>query len=132
MFAGSGTGGIPGRGSDRSATGLATGQVAAVLEEAERTGEPRPALEWSVRIGAGRTGVRRRPEDHHAARDHGRDGHGRAAEPYHSPRPLALQPVNLAHPDPPCTTQPGGARPALIPAESEIDAGGLTRSRPGR
>src|SRR5579859_219405 len=56
MFAGSGTGGIPGRGSDRSATGLATGQVAAVLEEAERTGEPRPALEWSVRIGAGRTG----------------------------------------------------------------------------
>src|SRR5579872_4225 len=56
MFAGSGTGGIPGSGSARSVTGLATGQVAAVLDEAERTGEPWPALEWPVRIGAGRTG----------------------------------------------------------------------------
>src|SRR5580692_10190643 len=45
MFAGSGTAGIPGSGSDRSATGLATRQVSGGLE-AERTGATRPALEW--------------------------------------------------------------------------------------
>src|SRR5580658_6910738 len=51
MFAGFGTGGIPGSGSDRSATGLATGQVSGALE-AERTGAALPALEWGVRAGA--------------------------------------------------------------------------------
>src|SRR5579863_5362477 len=50
MFAGSGTGGIPGSGSERSAIGLATGQVSAALE-AERTGAARPALAWGFRIG---------------------------------------------------------------------------------
>src|SRR3984885_11644097 len=52
MFAGSGTGGIPGSGSDRSATGLATGQVSGVLE-AERTGAACPALDWDFRIDGG-------------------------------------------------------------------------------
>src|SRR5580692_5547329 len=51
MFAGFGTGGIPGSGSDRSAIGLATRQLAAVLE-AERTGEACPALGCGVRAGA--------------------------------------------------------------------------------
>src|SRR5580698_6283940 len=51
MFAGFGTGGIPGSGSDRSAIGLATRQISGALE-AERTGASRPALEWSVRAGA--------------------------------------------------------------------------------
>jgi hypothetical protein len=51
MFAGFGTGGIPGSGSDRSATGLATCQVSGALE-AERTGAALPALEWGVRAGA--------------------------------------------------------------------------------
>src|SRR5580658_5212829 len=55
MFAGFGTGGIPGSGSDRSATGLATGQVSGALE-AERTGAALPALEWGVRAGAGTAG----------------------------------------------------------------------------
>src|SRR5258708_28295797 len=51
MFAGSGTGGIPGSGTDRSATGPATGQVTAVLD-AERAGESRTELGWGVRAGA--------------------------------------------------------------------------------
>src|SRR6185312_4622588 len=51
MFAGSGTGGIPGSGTDRSATGPATGQVTAVLD-AERTGDSRTELGWGVRVGA--------------------------------------------------------------------------------
>jgi hypothetical protein len=55
MFAGFGTGGIPGSGSDRSATGLATRQLSAALE-AEGTGASRPALEWSVRVGTGVAG----------------------------------------------------------------------------
>src|ERR1700733_10104653 len=55
MFAGFGTGGIPGSGSDRSATGLATGQVSGALE-AERTGAALLALEWGVRAGAGTGG----------------------------------------------------------------------------
>ena len=58
-----------------------------------------------------------------AARHVHGDGHGHAAEPYCSPRPLARRPANLAHADPPCTTRPGGARPVLVPAESEINAG---------
>src|SRR5271156_6091034 len=52
MFAEFGTGGIPGSGSDRSATGLATGQVSAALE-AERTGAARPALARGFRGGGG-------------------------------------------------------------------------------
>src|ERR1700722_1755461 len=55
MFAGFGTGGIPGSGSDRSATGLATCQVSGVLE-AERTGAARPALDWGVRTDGGTVG----------------------------------------------------------------------------
>src|SRR5579864_7266136 len=55
MFAESGTGGIPGSGSDRSAIGLATGQVSAALE-AERTGAARPALAWGFRIGGDTAG----------------------------------------------------------------------------
>src|ERR1700722_17307198 len=55
MFAGFGTGGIPGSGSDRSATGLATCQVSGGLE-AERTGAARPALEWGGRTGGGTAG----------------------------------------------------------------------------
>src|SRR5690348_4758591 len=51
MFAGSGTGGIPGSGTDRSATGPATGQVTAVLD-AERTGDSRTVLGCGVRVGA--------------------------------------------------------------------------------
>src|SRR6185295_7544562 len=51
MFAGSGTGGIPGRGTDRSATGPATGQVTAVLD-AERAGDSRTVLGCGVRAGA--------------------------------------------------------------------------------
>src|ERR1700749_4978551 len=52
MFAGSATGGIPGSGTDRSATGPATGQVTAVLG-AERAGESRTVLGCGVRGGAG-------------------------------------------------------------------------------
>jgi hypothetical protein len=52
MFAEFGTGGIPGSGSDRSATGLATCQLSAALG-AERTGASLPALGWSARAGAG-------------------------------------------------------------------------------
>src|SRR5580658_1765477 len=52
MFAEFGTGGIPGSGSDRSATGLATRQVSAALE-AERTGAAAPALAWGFRMGGG-------------------------------------------------------------------------------
>src|SRR5579863_8513044 len=48
MFAGSGTGGIPGSGSERSAIGLATCQASAGFE-AERTGAARAALAWGVR-----------------------------------------------------------------------------------
>src|SRR6185437_13927647 len=51
MFAGSGTGGIPGSGTDRSATGPATGQVTAVLD-AERAGDSRTELGCGVRAGA--------------------------------------------------------------------------------
>jgi hypothetical protein len=51
MFAGSGTGGIPGSGTDRSATGPATGQVTAVLD-AERAGDSRTELGSGVRAGA--------------------------------------------------------------------------------
>src|SRR6266700_1672537 len=47
MFAGSATGGIPGSGSD----GSATGQVTVVLD-AERAGEARTELGWGVRAGA--------------------------------------------------------------------------------
>src|SRR5438093_5362274 len=47
MFAGSGTGGIPGSATDRSATGPATGQVTAVLD-AERAGDSRTELGWGV------------------------------------------------------------------------------------
>src|SRR5215470_12320414 len=52
MFAGSGTGGIPGSGTDRSATGPATGQVTAVLD-AERAGDSRTVLGCGVGAGAG-------------------------------------------------------------------------------
>src|SRR3954451_20112022 len=52
MFAGSATGGIPGSGTDRSATGPATGQVMTVLD-AERAGESRTELGCGVRAGAG-------------------------------------------------------------------------------
>src|SRR5690349_19746728 len=52
MFAGSVTGGIPGSGSDRSATGPATGQVTAALD-AERAGESRTVLGCGVGAGAG-------------------------------------------------------------------------------
>src|SRR5580692_11708111 len=52
MFAGLATGGIPGSGSDRSAIGLATGQVAAALDDAERVGDTRPALARGVLAGA--------------------------------------------------------------------------------
>src|SRR5512146_3219884 len=51
MFAGFATGGIPGSGSDRSATGPATGQVTAVID-AERAGEARTELGWGVGAGA--------------------------------------------------------------------------------
>jgi hypothetical protein len=51
MFAGSGTGGIPGSGTDRSATGPATGQVTAVVD-AERAGDSRTELGCGVRAGA--------------------------------------------------------------------------------
>ena len=56
MFAGFATGGIPGSGTDRSAIGPATGQVAAGLGaglEAERTGETRTALDCDAWVGAG-------------------------------------------------------------------------------
>src|SRR5690348_4386139 len=56
MFAGSVTGGIPGSGTDRSATGPATGQVTAVLD-AERAGDSRTVLGCGVGAGA-RAGVR--------------------------------------------------------------------------
>src|SRR5437763_15388213 len=52
MFAGSGTGGIPGNGTERSATGPATGQVTAVLD-AERAGDSRTELGCGGRAGAG-------------------------------------------------------------------------------
>src|SRR5437762_1995733 len=52
MFAGSVTGGIPGSGTDRSATGPATGQVTAVLD-AERAGDSRTELGCGVLAGAG-------------------------------------------------------------------------------
>src|SRR6188472_1736829 len=51
MFAGSGTGGIPGSGTDRSATGPATGQVTAA-GDAERAGESRTELGCGVGAGA--------------------------------------------------------------------------------
>src|SRR6478735_1845354 len=56
MFAGSGTGGIPGSGTDRSATGPATGQVTAGLDT-ERAGDSRTVLGCGVGAGAD-TGVR--------------------------------------------------------------------------
>src|SRR5581483_5294252 len=52
MFAGLATGGIPGRGTDRSATGLATCQVAAALD-AERVGVARIACVGGAWVGAG-------------------------------------------------------------------------------
>src|SRR4029079_4866248 len=51
MFAGSGTGGIPGSGTDRSATGPATGQVTAGLDT-ERAGDSRTVLGCGVGAGA--------------------------------------------------------------------------------
>src|SRR6185437_7414436 len=55
MLAGFATGGIPGRGTDRSATGLATCQVAAV-SEAERVGVARTAFDGGAWVGTGVTG----------------------------------------------------------------------------
>src|SRR5690348_16499775 len=52
MFAGSVTGGIPGSGTDRSATGPATGQVTAGLDT-ERAGDSRTVLGCGVGVGAG-------------------------------------------------------------------------------
>src|SRR5215470_13987270 len=55
MFAGSGTGGIPGSGTDRSATGPATGQVTAA-GDAERADESRTVLGCGAAAGAGAGG----------------------------------------------------------------------------
>src|SRR5215467_7892627 len=55
MLAGFATGGIPGRGSERSATGLATCQVAAV-SDAERGGVARTALDGGAWVGADTAG----------------------------------------------------------------------------
>src|SRR5690349_22856092 len=52
MFAGSVTGGIPGSGTDRSATGPATGQVTAGLDT-ERADDSRTVLGCGVGVGVG-------------------------------------------------------------------------------
>src|ERR1700733_8579921 len=123
MFAGFGTGGIPGSGSDRSATGLATRQVSAALG-AERTGAACPALEWSVRVGAGTAGcdvghkiITPAPIAATTATDTPPNHTVRRARcPAGQPTlPMLILPAR--------PTQPGAPRPVLVPAESEINAG---------
>src|SRR5689334_1188300 len=111
MLAGFATGGIPGRGSDRSATGLATCQVAAA-SDAERVGVARTAFDGGAWVGADTAGW-----------DAGRETvtpittaatRATAATPDHTRR-LACRPSGqLTFPMPilPCTAQAGIARHA--------------------
>ena len=114
MFAGSGTGGIPGSGTDRSATGPATGQVTAVLD-AERAGEARTELGWGVRAGADagvcEAGRKSSTPTATAATDTPQN---------HTRRLARLRPANLAHADPPCTVPgPLPGLPVVIPVPGQ-------------
>src|SRR5579862_1447293 len=56
MFAGSGGGGIPARGTDRSATVLVTGHVAGDGRD-DGVGEPSVAARWAARLGPAAVGA---------------------------------------------------------------------------
>src|SRR5579859_8103796 len=121
MFAGLATGGIPGRGSDRSATGLATCQVEAACD-AERAGVARTAFDGVARVGADTAGC-----------DAGRKTvtpittaatSATAATPDHTRRFADRLASQLTFPMPilPCTPRAGIARRVLVGCESESSA----------